>query len=69
VLVNIFGIHNDPKMWPNPEKWDPERMLHNENLDMMGLNNLNAMPFGGGKRVCPGIGQVKIVLMRITKNK
>jgi hypothetical protein len=36
---------------------------------MMGLNNLNAMPFGGGKRVCPGIGQVKIVLMRITKNK
>jgi hypothetical protein len=27
---------------------------------MMGLNNLNAMPFGGGKRVCPGIGQVKL---------
>ncbi|CAM6028613.1 unnamed protein product [Sphagnum balticum] len=62
VLVNIFGIHNDPKMWPNPEKWDPERMLHNDNLDMMGLNNLNAMPFGGGKRVCPGIGQVWTVV-------
>ncbi len=46
-------------MYPNPEKWDPERMLNNDNLDMMGLNNLNAMPFGGGKRVCPGISQVK----------
>ncbi len=60
MLVNIFGIQNDPKVWPNPEKWDPERVLHNESLDMRGLNNLSTMPFGGGKRVCPGIGQVKL---------
>jgi ent-kaurene oxidase len=58
VLVNIFGIHNDPKVWPNPEKWDPERVLHSESLDMMGMNNFSLMPFGGGKRVCPGITQV-----------
>jgi hypothetical protein len=34
----------------------------------MGLNNLNAMPFGGGKRVCPGIGQEKIFSIFLSKN-
>jgi hypothetical protein len=57
VLINIFGINNDPNVWPNPEKWDPERVLNNESLDM-GIKNLSIMPFGAGKRMCAGITQV-----------
>ncbi len=51
------GINNDPNGWPNPEKWDPERVLNNESLDM-GIKNLSIMPFGAGKRMCAGITQV-----------
>ncbi len=55
MLINIFGINNDPNVWPDPEKWDPERVLNNENL---GIKNLSIMPFGAGKRMCAGITQV-----------
>jgi cytochrome P450 len=43
VLINIFGINNDPNVWPNPEKWDLEQVLNNESLDM-GIKNLSIMP-------------------------
>jgi ent-kaurene oxidase len=61
VLINIFGINNDPNAWPNPEKWDPERVLNNESLDM-GIKNLSIMPFGAGKRMCAGIIQAMFII-------
>jgi ent-kaurene oxidase len=61
VLINIFGINNDPNVWPNPEKWDPERVLNNESLDM-GIKNLSIMPFGAGKRLCAGITQAMFLI-------
>ncbi len=57
MLINVFGIHNDPNVWPDPRKWDPERLLNNKSLDM-GIQNFSIMPFGAGKRICTGITQV-----------
>jgi len=48
--VNIWAIHHDPKNWPEPEKFMPERFLSNK-----GDNNLHAwMPFASGPRNCIG---------------
>ncbi|CAM6056782.1 unnamed protein product, partial [Sphagnum tenellum] len=51
VLINVFGIHNDPNVWPDSGKWDPKHLLNNKSLDM-GIQNFSIMPFSAGKRIC-----------------
>ncbi|XP_011706755.1 PREDICTED: cytochrome P450 9e2-like [Wasmannia auropunctata] len=43
-----FSLHRDPKYYPHPEKFDPDRFL-NGNVD-----NSIYMPFGIGPRICIG---------------
>lgn len=51
VWIPIYGIHSDPKYYPNPEKFDPER-FSNENKHK--INSSTYMPFGVGPRNCIG---------------
>ncbi|GAM25248.1 hypothetical protein SAMD00019534_084230 [Acytostelium subglobosum LB1] len=50
LLINIYGIHHNPKYWPNPEQLIPERFLNQENV-----TNDNWIPFGIGQRNCVGL--------------
>ncbi|KAL6193131.1 hypothetical protein ACLB2K_034215 [Fragaria x ananassa] len=55
VLVNIWAIGRDPSIWDNPNSFMPERFLGLENqIDVMG-KNFELLPFGGGRRICPGL--------------
>nr|XP_017252573.1 PREDICTED: cytochrome P450 82A3-like [Daucus carota subsp. sativus] len=48
-------IHRDPQVWPNPDEFQPERFLtSHQNVDVMG-NHYELLPFGSGRRRCPGI--------------
>lgn len=51
VMVLISMIHRDPRIWPNPEGFDPARFLP-ENAK--GRPRHAYMPFGAGRRVCVG---------------
>lgn len=51
VMVLISMIHRDPRVWPNPEGYDPSRFLP-ENAK--GRPRHAYMPFGAGRRVCLG---------------
>lgn len=61
--VEIFlpGIGKDPKIWSNPEKFDPDRFVSGkENADITGVTGVKMMPFGVGRRICPGLGMATV---------
>lgn len=51
VIPFIYGIHHNPKYWPEPEKFDPERFSPEQSE---GRHSFAYMPFGGGPRLCIG---------------
>ncbi|XP_071712997.1 labd-13Z-ene-9,15,16-triol synthase, chloroplastic-like [Rutidosis leptorrhynchoides] len=57
VFLNVYSLHRDPRYWDNALEFNPERFLINEGTnkcDYIG-NNFKFIPFGSGRRVCPGI--------------
>ncbi|GJN39686.1 hypothetical protein PR202_gb28821 [Eleusine coracana subsp. coracana] len=56
-LVNVWAIARDPSYWECAEDFMPERFMEGgsaANLDYMG-NDFLFLPFGSGRRRCPGI--------------
>lgn len=51
LLVNMWAIQNDPKLWEHPEQFKPERFL---NIPQKEGNGFKLLPFGAGRRGCPG---------------
>ncbi|EXC07355.1 Cytochrome P450 82C4 [Morus notabilis] len=55
VLINVSKIQRDPHVWPDPDKFLPERFLTSaKNCDVRG-QNFELIPFGSGRRICPGV--------------
>ena len=55
VLINAWAIGRDPNTWENPNLFRPERFLELENeIDVVG-RSFELIPFGGGRRICPGL--------------
>ncbi|KAL2932585.1 Geraniol 8-hydroxylase [Bienertia sinuspersici] len=53
IWVNVWSMGRNPRVWPNPELFYPERFLE-RNLDYKG-QNFELIPFGAGRRICPGL--------------
>ncbi|XP_051133932.1 salviol synthase-like [Andrographis paniculata] len=53
VLVNAWSIGRNPKYWNEADSFIPERFLDNQ-VDYK-TNNFEFIPFGAGRRICPGI--------------
>lgn len=54
LFVDLWSMGRDPKLWENPLEFKPERFMSEGNkFDFKG-QNLQYMPFGTGRRACPG---------------
>ena len=64
VIINAWAIGRDPEHWVDADCFHPERFLGSL-IDFKGTN-FEFIPFGGGRRVCPGISfalaNVEVVL-------
>ncbi|KAL5571725.1 hypothetical protein UlMin_021322 [Ulmus minor] len=55
LLVNLSKLHRDPRVWLDPDEFKPERFLtDHKDIDLRG-QNFEFIPFGSGRRICPGI--------------
>ncbi|KAE8662370.1 ER lumen protein retaining receptor family protein isoform 1 [Hibiscus syriacus] len=55
VIVNLWKLHRDPRVWSNPDVFEPERFLtRHEDVDVVG-QHFELIPFGSGRRSCPGM--------------
>ncbi|XP_010452364.1 PREDICTED: cytochrome P450 77A4-like [Camelina sativa] len=61
VEVYLPGMSEDPRIWSNPKKFDPDRfMLGKENADITGITGVKMIPFGVGRRICPGLAMATV---------
>eukprot|EP00252_Welwitschia_mirabilis_P002175 TRINITY_DN12085_c0_g1_i1.p1 TRINITY_DN12085_c0_g1~~TRINITY_DN12085_c0_g1_i1.p1 ORF type:complete len:508 (+),score=-0.73 TRINITY_DN12085_c0_g1_i1:485-2008(+) len=54
ILVNAWYLANNPDWWDRPEVFNPDRFLGPEKVEANG-NDFRFLPFGVGRRSCPGI--------------
>jgi cytochrome P450 len=53
LIVSQMVVHHDPRWWPNPMRFDPERFTPEAKV---GRPKFSYFPFGGGARYCIGEG-------------
>jgi alpha-guaiene 2-oxidase len=67
VVINTWALGRDPEYWDDAERFIPER-FERCNADFKG-NNLGYVPFGAGRRICPGmdfgLAAVEVALTRL----
>ncbi|GAV58785.1 p450 domain-containing protein [Cephalotus follicularis] len=56
LLVNAWAIHRDPNLWDDPESFKPERFESGQ------VEAHKWVPFGLGRRACPGAGLAQRVV-------
>ncbi|KAJ8618498.1 hypothetical protein MRB53_014684 [Persea americana] len=69
VMANIWKLHQDPRVWSDPCQFRPERFLtKHAGVEPRG-QHFEYIPFGSGRRSCPGISfalqVIHLVLARV----
>jgi len=65
IMVSLRQLHLDPELYPDPQRFDPQRFLENK------PSTFSWVPFGGGTRRCVGAAfanmEMDIVLRTVVR--
>ncbi|XP_050355259.1 cytochrome P450 6B5-like [Nymphalis io] len=59
ILVPVFALHRDPKLFPDPELFDPDIF---SSRNQCKITKFSYLPFGEGQRKCLGVRFERILL-------
>ncbi|KAI8873141.1 cytochrome P450 [Ramicandelaber brevisporus] len=64
--ISVVAIHRNPKYWPEPHVFNPERFASDTSDSLLSNSpeTVAWMPFGGGTRACAG-AQASLVQQRV----
>ncbi|KAH7660908.1 Cytochrome P450 E-class group I protein [Dioscorea alata] len=64
VIVNAWKLQRDPSVWQDPLEFRPERFLSSHAATMIDVKgkSYELIPFGAGRRLCPGISMALHVM-------
>ncbi|KAL1543457.1 unspecific monooxygenase [Salvia divinorum] len=55
ILINVWAIGRDSRIWKNPDEFMPERFLNENGCINFKGRDFELIPFGAGRRICPGL--------------
>ncbi|XP_074556154.1 cytochrome P450 89A2-like [Curcuma longa] len=67
----VAEMGRDGRVWAEPMEFRPERFLkggEGESVDLTGSREIRMMPFGAGRRICPGMGMAMLHLEYLVAN-
>ncbi|KAF8109697.1 hypothetical protein N665_0093s0050 [Sinapis alba] len=62
LLVNAYAVMRDPNYWEDPDEFKPERFLDTLQEEERKEQVLKYIPFGSGRRGCPGENLAHILI-------
>lgn len=66
LIVNIFGIHRDSSVYESLDEFNSERFFERPEINHLApFDSFELVPFGVGRRMCPGstLGNVMVMLI------
>ena len=63
VSISAYTSHRDPDIFPDPEKWNPDRWIDAKGTELIKDMLASWIPFSGGYRSC--IGRNVSILMQV----
>ena len=68
IFINAWAIQRNPEVWENPQDFQPDRFLEDVKIGDFRGNNFNYLPFGSGRRVCPGVPLAEKIVPHVLAN-